>query len=91
MTITVLKTLFQKQSPVIIKYRDFSKFNQNIFRNELLHQLNEINVNELTYETFETIFLRLLNSHAPMKEKFVATTKKIYLSLQKILQKKFIK
>ena len=71
MTITVLKTFFQKQSPLVIKYRDFRKFNQNVFRNELLRQLNNINFNDITYETFETTFLNLFNLHAPMKEKYV--------------------
>ena len=60
MTITVLKAFFQKQSPHIIKYRDFTKFNNNLFRNELQLQLNNINSNDITYETFEKTFLNFL-------------------------------
>ena len=41
MTITVLKAFFQKQSPTIIKYRDYKKFNIN-FRTQLLERLNNI-------------------------------------------------
>ena len=38
-TITVLKTFFQKQSPTIIKYRDYKMFNVNLFRDQLLSHL----------------------------------------------------
>ena len=70
MTISVLKTFFQKQSPTIVTYRDYNKFKVNLFRNQLLEQLTSIGDN-ITYEKFETIFIRLLELHAPMKTKFM--------------------
>ena len=41
MTITVLKTSFQKQSPTIIKYRDYKRFDVVLFRSQLLDRLYE--------------------------------------------------
>ena len=70
MTISVLKTFFQKQSPTIVKYRDYNNFDVNLFRNQLLKQLTNI-VENITYDKFETIFIRLLDFHAPMKTKYI--------------------
>ena len=70
MTITVLKSFFQKQSATIIKYRNYKNFNETIFRTQLREQLTSIRDN-ITYEIFETIFMYLLNMHAPMKTKYI--------------------
>ena len=70
MTISVLKTFFQKQSPSIVKYRDYNDFNVNIFRNQLLVQLTKI-YDDITYAKFEAIFIHLLDLHAPMKTKYI--------------------
>ena len=70
MTITVLKTFFQKQSPTIVKYRDYKNFNVNLFRNQLLEQLTNIG-DDITYAKFETIFIHLLDFFAPMKTKYI--------------------
>jgi hypothetical protein len=71
MTITVLKTYFQKQSPVRIKYRNYKKFDDTSFRNELLKKLDTINLEHITYDDFHTAFMSTLENHAPLKEKLV--------------------
>ena len=68
LTITVLKTVFQKQAPISIKYRDYKKFDKTKFRKQLV---DELNGTEITYEKFESIFISLLERHAPTKEKIV--------------------
>ena len=70
MTITVLRAFFQKQTPITIKYRD-KKFDQSLFRYNLLKKLNKMNDGKVDYYTFETVFIELLNLHAPMKEKYM--------------------
>ena len=42
--ITVLKTYFQKQSPIRIKYRNYKKLDDTSFRYELLNKLDTINL-----------------------------------------------
>ena len=59
MTITVLKTSFQKQSPTIIKYRDYKRFDVNLFRSQLLDRLYSFG-NNITYAFFETNVTHLL-------------------------------
>ena len=71
MTITVLKTFFQKQSPICIKYRDYKQFDKSLFRKELEENLNSIAINNTKYELFESTFIKVLDKHAPMKQKYV--------------------
>ena len=71
LTIMVMRSLFQKQAPIIISYRDYKHFNHELFRNELLRDLYNWNSSKINYDTFEVIIIRLLNQHAPLKEMFV--------------------
>ena len=71
LTITVMRSLFKKQAPIIISYRDYKHLNHDLFRNELLRDLYNWNSGKINYDTFEEIIIRLLNQHAPLKEKFV--------------------
>ena len=71
LTITVMKTFFQKQPPIKILYRDYKNFDKYIFRNELLKELYCIHRGKIDYKTFESIIVRLLNQLAPIKEKYV--------------------
>ena len=69
LTITVLKAKFQKQAPKVIHYRNYKKFNNNLFRNDLLWQLNTEGIHNMECEEFEKYFLCTLNKHAPLKKK----------------------
>ena len=69
MTINVLKTSFQKQSPTIIKYRDYKRFDVNLFRSQLLDRLYSFGNN--IYAFFETSVTHLLDLHAPLKTKHI--------------------
>ena len=71
LTITVMKTFFQKQPPIKISYRDYKNFNLYLFRNELLKELYSVHGRKVDYDTFEGIIFRLLNQSAPIKEKQV--------------------
>ena len=54
MTITVLKSTFQKSKPKKIIYRDYRKFEESNFKTELKIKLENKNIKD--YETFENIF-----------------------------------
>ena len=69
MTISVMRAFFPKQSPTLVKYRNYNFIREN-FRNELLHNLSSLN-NDATFEEFETTFMSIFNKHAPMKEKLM--------------------
>ena len=71
LTITVMRSLFKKQAPIIISYRDYKHFNHDLFRNVLWRDLYNWNSGKINYDTFEEIIIRLLKHHAPLKERFV--------------------
>ena len=59
MTITVLKTTFQKLSPTLINYRNYSKFNIENFKLELSNELLiNCDLNNITYEKFMDVFFK---------------------------------
>ena len=70
MVVTVLKVYNKKQPPQTIKYRCYRKFNVFSFRNDLIQSLENFN-GVLTFDDFNEHFMKLLDWHAPMKEKTV--------------------
>ena len=71
MAMTVLKSFFQKQSPTIIRYRDYKNVDLGFFRRELVNSPNGLGGRVMSYEIFERIYGRLLDIHSPLKEKCV--------------------
>ena len=60
MVITVTKMTFHKNPPKEIYYRDYKKFNRDIFKQELA---NELYGCDSCDNTFEEIFINVLNMH----------------------------
>ena len=46
MVVTVLKTTVPKQGPTVINYRNYKKYNENVFKNDLQQELQRIVLNE---------------------------------------------
>ena len=88
MIITVLKATFPKGKPKVITYRDFSKYTKDDFSTKLNYKLqaNDVKV----YDSFEKIFLEVLNTHAPCKKKVVRANQKPYVTkkLRKAIMKR---
>ena len=78
MIVTVMKTTFPKVKPEVMIYRDYKKFCEGHFRNELKTELSKEKVDD--YETFENIFLQVLNKHAPPKKKILRANHKPYMT-----------
>ena len=59
-------------SPIIIKYRNYYKFNEEHFKLELSNELF-LNCDRgvITYEEFHGIFMGVLNKHVPLKTKII--------------------
>lgn len=87
MTVCVMKYTFPKRAPLLITYRSYKKYNNESFRNELENRLCFLNSNA-TYENFESIFLDIINKHAPMKKKFLRANNSPFMN--KILSKAFM-
>ena len=69
--VTVLKTSFDKQRPNVVNYRDYKNFRVDIFRLDLQTELADLNVQGLTYTSFQDTFQRVLDKHAPMKKRYI--------------------
>ena len=70
MVVTVLKCTYIKQKPREITYRDYKKFDQNKFKEQLRRSLADNKIS--AYFDFERIFLQILDTHAPFKKKIVS-------------------
>ena len=80
MVVTVIKTTFQKSKPREIIYRNYSKFNEERFRDNLKSSL--MMKKTLDSEEFEKIFLSVLDNHAPLKKKVVRANHMPYMTKQ---------
>ena len=78
MIVTVCKTSFPKSKPKEIVYRNYMKFDIDAFQGELKLKLQSID----NYESFESVFLSVLNKHAPLKKKFVRGNQAPYMTKQ---------
>ena len=85
MAVTVLKTTFVKSEPKWIYYRDYKKYVDGDFRNDLKKFLT----GSLSYEDFEKIFLDVLEIHAPLKTRLIRANEVPYMT--KALKKAIMK
>ena len=69
MTISVLKMFIKKKAPLLIKYRNYKNYNENNFRDDLIRQLELSDGENIDYDDFKGIFIKVLDKHAPSKKK----------------------
>ena len=72
MTVTVMKTTFEKLKPNITHYRDYRKFSNDKFREDLISRLSteSIRVDCNGMEKFLQICIKTLDELAPQKKKY---------------------
>ena len=71
MVLTVLKTNFKKLDPISVKYRTYKHFDEQLFKNDLIKDIQDFNEGVMNYDNFKEIFMRVLERHAPLKTKMV--------------------
>ena len=71
MVITILKLHYKKQKPKIIQYRKYKNFSNDSFKSDLNNELLNYNLKNIEYSTFHKICLKVLNKHAPIKQKYI--------------------
>ena len=74
MTVTVMKTTYEKLKPRIVNYRDYKNFCNDTHRHFLLDKLSTeiININCSGFEKFLQICIDTLNIFASCKKKILA-------------------
>ena len=88
MTLSVLKVYFKKKVPIKVNYRSFKNFNESNFRNELENALQNCNKENMTYDEFKNIFMKILNTHAPTKQRLMRGNNQPFMN--KTLSKAFM-
>ena len=70
MTVTIMKASFQRLQSRIINYRDYRRFQNDAFREELLSEFLNLNIgeNEEGFSNFLEISKKNVNYHAPCKQ-----------------------
>ena len=69
LVLSVFKTTFTKSKPKKIIYRNYRKFNQSNFNQDLHNQLSSEQPKD--YAFFENIFLTIFEEHAALKKKLL--------------------
>ena len=82
LTLTVLKTFHVKHKPKIIHYRNLNHSDNASFRVDLLQELSLENVLPGEFEKVKYISSKVLNIHAPIKEKHVRCNQSPFMSKQ---------
>ena len=77
-----MKVYHFKQNPKIIQYRDYKKFTNEHFRRDLLRELSFQNVQPNEFDKFKFIDSKLLNSHAPLKDKYIRCDQEVFMNKQ---------
>ena len=80
LTVTVLKTTLKKRQPKIVKYRDYKKFSQVKFRDELDEAVNNPNVVSGSNDKFVETFMGVFNKHAPLKSKVLRANDNAFMT-----------
>ena len=95
MTVTIMKTSFQRLQPRIINYRDYRRFQTDVFGEELLTELVNVNIveNEEGFSNLLDICKENLNYYAPFKQKYARRNKTYSKEIMKRtrLKNKFLK
>ena len=83
--ITILRKTISKGNSKKMFYRDYKKFDQKKFETELKLKLNS--QTNLSYSTFQAVFLEILNKIAPVKVKVLRFNKSAFMtkSLRKVV------
>ena len=77
MVATSFKMSFSKNKPIERTYREMKHFDRETFRSELISELSKIGSD---YNTFDDVFNKVLNKHAPIKTKLLRANHKPYVT-----------
>ena len=71
MTISVLKKYIKKKAPITKNYRNYKNVNETNFRNDIIWKLDNLYNEIINYDYFKSIFMKVLDEHAPSKRKVI--------------------
>ena len=90
LTVTVLRKSFQKLVPRVTNYRCYKNFASDTFKTAIYGELLKIDINNISYDHFVSIFMKVLNNQAPLKQKYIRANHSNFVTkeLQKAIMKR---
>ena len=76
--VTVMKTHYERQKAKTIQYRNYKHFHEQSFNFELNNELLKIDTNNTELKEVNEIFLKVLDKHAPRKQKYIRANNSNY-------------
>ena len=80
LVVTVLKLYFPKHKLNIQTFRDYKRFQNDLFRSELGYELSKQDVCNLELEHLLNTFIENLNKNAPIKKKYLRANQREFMS-----------
>ena len=80
LTTTVLKQYFLKLKPKVVNYRDYRKFRNDEFRSKLDNEILKPDINNMEYQHFLNIFIKILSKPDPIKQKYLRANQQRFMT-----------
>ena len=80
LTINTMRSNFEKQMPKVISYRNYKHFDNGRFRNNSLIEFMKKGFLNLKCKEFETILLKTLEAHAPMRKRYICANNSPFMN-----------
>ena len=80
MVVTVMKTHYKKQKAKTIQYRNYKHFHEQSFNFELNSEFLKIDINNAELKELNEFFLKVLDKHAPRKQKYIRANNSNYIT-----------
>ena len=73
LTLTIMKVFYKKQKPNIVQYRNYKKFDNNNFMNDVNDQISQFNQKEqyTNFNLFKRTVYGIFEKYVPLKKKYV--------------------
>ena len=62
---------FPKQAPTIFTYRDYKHYDEDLFRNEFVEEVQNVTEGTVDCSNFVNVCTGVLNRFAPLEEKYI--------------------
>ena len=72
---------FPKQKPKVVIHRQYKNFRYDYFRIELENALRKYDFNNIDYDNFIWTFLAVLDTHAPIKKKYLKLVSAVFYQI----------
>ena len=91
MTLTVMKVFYKKQNAIIIIYRSYKNFSNEVFMADFQNRISQVTSenNDLKFDIFKAVLNQVIQKHAPIKQRYVRANQAPFIN--KTINKEIMK